>query len=286
MSGPGIRIAMGLLFLALVACRPPPAPAVVSEPTVEAQIHFASAVEMRRFEGLARHAGTAVPGWRTVPFRRLGNVVEGRWCSPAVPAAVCDGGGVVNDRVPGTAWRQLATLTDDATWPECGGLVWMAGNLPETGWGAVVELKVGGEEAFAASFVSSSPVVRTLRVGDWSVDLGSTTVRLNSPGVIAEARSLVAGPENFSATVRLRYEALIAKVRIAAKEGTIRVWEESAPGGGLPPVRREVTASPSAAAQLAATAEAALTADRDLLVREAGTLHSLLVGLLPPEVLR
>ena len=274
-----------LLFATLLACPTPP-PAVVSEPTVEDQIHFASVVEMTRFTGLARHAHTGTPGWRTVPFRRLGNVVEGRWCSPAVPAAVCDGGGVVNDRAPGSAWRQLTTLTDAATWPACSGIVWLAGNLPGTGWGAVVDLRVGQEDAFSALFLSRSPE-RSLRVGDWSVELGSQTLRLASPGVVTEASSLVQGPDNFSATVRLRYEALIAKVRIAAKEGRITVWEEGAwRGRGKPPERREVAASPAVAGQIAAAAEAALTADRDLLVQEATTLQALLAGLLPAEVLR
>lgn len=268
-----------------------PASAAPQESTIEIQLHLASPADDRLFYGLRRHAATGISGWRFLPFRRLGNFVEARWCSPSVSLPACDGGAVVNEGLPGTAWRQLATLTYDSTWPECFGVVWNAGDLPETGWGATVFLAAtGGQvvgEGFGATFVMSTPEAHTLHVGDWFVKLGSKTLTLESPGPLPEARALVQSPENFTATVKLRYEALIAKVRMAEKTGAISVWEEGPYlGGGIPPERTEVPASKAEAARLAAEAEAQLSADMRLLVTEAGALQPKLAALLPAEVLR
>lgn len=281
---------MWLLLALNLGCQGPGA-ATPPEATIETQLHLASPADARLFSGLRRYAETGISGWRFLPFRRLGNFVEARWCSPTVSLPACDGGSVVNDLKPGTAWRQLATLTYDSTWPECVGVVWNAGDLPETGWGATVFLAVTGGavvgEGFGASFVMSSPEAHTLRVGEWFVELGSKTLMLESPGVLVEARSLVQAPENFTATVKLRYEALIAKVRMAEKNGEITVWEEGAYlGGGIPPKRKEVPASKAEASRLAAEAEAKLSADMRLLVQEASTLQPKLAALLPAEVLR
>ena len=81
-----------------------PAAAAPKEVTIETQLHLASPADDRLFYGLRRHAETGISGWRFLPFRRLGNFVEARWCSPRVSLPACDGGAVVNELLPGTAW--------------------------------------------------------------------------------------------------------------------------------------------------------------------------------------
>lgn len=249
--------------------------------------------DSKLFTDLLDHARTGVGGWRALPFRRLGNFVEARWCSPAVRLPACDGGAVVNDREPGTAWRQLATLTYDAEWPRAFGVVYSAGDVPlADGWGATAWLGVNGKSVVGDGFgfsvlrVAGGKVQRRISGGGWAIDVGARHFALPVPDPRAEALAMVQSPENFAATASMRLNALLAQVRGAHGAGTLSVWREGPySGGGIPPERVEVPATGAEADALLAHAVAQLTADRDTLVAEAAVLHPLVARMLPPRPL-
>ena len=254
---------------------------------------LADKADSRLFTDLLDHARTGVGGWKALPFRRLGNFVEARWCSPAVRPPACEGGAVVNDREPGTAWRQLATLAYDAQWPRTFGVVYNAGEVPlEEGWGATAWLGVNGKSVvgdgfgFAIMRVEGGRVRRAISGGGWAIDVGARHFALSVPDPRAEALAMVQSPENFGATASMRFNALLAQVRVANAEAKLTVWQEGPyKGGGIPPERLEVAATTVEAAALLAAAVAQLTEDRDTLVAEAAVLHPVLARLLPPRAL-
>ncbi len=282
------------LFLGCLVSTPnaPAAPPAADRALDPADFHIVDAGQARLFRDLHTHAGTGTPGWRTLPYRRLGNFVEARWCSPTVREAACAGGSVVNDREPGTGWRQLSTLAYDSEWPSCFGVVYSAGEVPaQDGWGATVWLAINGRgvvgEGYGFSFlkVEGGRVVRTISGGGWSVELGADRVT-TAPGAPAEeALAMVQSPENFAATVSMRLNALVAQVRAAEAAG-VGIWEEGPYlGRGIPPERTRVVAPTAEGKRLADEAAARLTADRDTMIAEAKTLHPVLARLMPKSVI-
>lgn len=276
-----------MLALLLAAAQGAPAPAA------ELDFTLPEKTDAALFTALLAHAGAGVGGWRVLPFRRLGNFVEARWCAPGVGPAACDGGAVVNDRAPGTAWRQLATLGYDAEWPRTFGVVYSAGDVPVGGgWGATVWLRVNGKsvvgDGFEFSFmrVDAGEVQREIGGGGWAIDVGARHFALEVPDPCAEALAMVQGRENFAATASMRLNALLAQVRVAHAQGALTVWREGPYlGGGLPPERVAVPATVAEADALLTAAAAQLTADRDTLVAEAAILHPVLARLLPARPL-
>lgn len=284
------------MFALLLACAEPlkSAPPVAAPPAAEAtlQFHLTDAGDARLFRDLELHAGRATTGWRHLPYRRLGNFVEARWCSPTVGEPACDGGAVVHEAAPGTAWRQLSTLAYDSEWPACFGIVYAAGDIPTAGWGAATFLTVHGRtvvgQGLGVSFVEvvDGQKVRELNGGGWAIAVGARTFAVEVPDPLAEALALVESPDNFAATVSMRQNALVAQVKAAHEAGTLTVWHEGPyRGGGIPPERTEAPATPEEAAALAAQAVAKLEADRDALVSNAAVLHGKLAALLPEAVL-
>jgi hypothetical protein len=248
--------------------------------------------DARLFFALLTHAGTATPGWRVLPFARLGNFVQWRTCSPTVGAAACEGGAVVNDAAPGTAWRELATLTYDAEWPACAGVVYAAGEIPVDGWGATVWLGVNGRavvgEGFGATAVHATGgrVDRTLRLVRTEVEVGAQVLRLVVGEPRDEALARVSSPENLRATVALRAEALLARVDAALEAEKVTVWREGPyRGGGVPPERTEVAARPAEAEAVTKAARDELVAERDAVAANAAEIHRVLERLLPARLL-
>lgn len=285
-----------MVALLLLACAEPVKPGVPAAPAAPTEapleFHLTDPAHARLFRDLELHAVIATTGWRHLPYRRLGNFVEARWCSPSVRGPACDGGAVVNDREPGTAWRQLSTLAYDSEWPACFGVVYAAGDVPAEGWGATVFLAVNGRgvvgEGFGFSFleVVGGQRVHDVHGGGWGIEVGARTFTAPVTDPVAEALALVESPDNFAATVSMRQNALAAQVKAAHEAGKLTVWQEGPyKGGGIPPERTEVAATPEESARLAAEAEAKLIADRDLLLSHAAELHGKLAALLPESVL-
>ena len=250
--------------------------------------------DSRLLEALVLHSRAGIPGWRVLPFARGGNFVRWRACSEGVGEAACNGGSVANDAAPGTGWREVSTLTYDAEWPLCGGVVYSAGDVPkESGWGGTVWLAVQGRGVVGDGFgavalnVVEGAVARRIVLARREVQLGAQTLTLEADAPREEALSLLTSPENLSATVSLRYAALIARVDAARAAKTITVWKEGPyVGGGVPPDRTEVAATAAEAAALAAAARAELISDRDTALAAAEEIHHVLAMLLPARVLK
>lgn len=256
--------------------------------------HVEPLEDAQLFTAVQQHARAGIPGWRVLPFARGGNFVRWRACSPEVRPAACEGGAVANDLEPGTGWRELSTLTYDADWPRCVGVVYSAGSVPaKSGWGAALWLGVNGQsvvgEGFSATAVrvTNGAVTARLQVLPHEVELGARTLRLTADAPRDEALAILASPENLAAMVSLRYAALIGRVDAALAAGAITVQDEGPyRGGGIPPERREVPASGEEAASLADAARTGLVADRDAVLAAAPDIHRVLTTLLPARAVR
>lgn len=246
------------------------------------------------FAALQDHAIAGIPGWRILPFSRGGNFVRWRACSPTVRAPACDGGAVANDQEPGTAWRELSTLTYDSEWPKCGGVIYSSGTLPaDAGWGGFVWLGVNGKSVVGDGFgatalrVVDGAVAQKLLVVRHEVELGAETLRLAADAPRDEALAFLGSPENLAAMVSLRYAALIARVDAALEAERVTVWQEGPYlGGGIPPERTAVPASTAEAAALAAAAREELVAERDAILAAAPEIHAVLHSLMPAAALK
>ncbi len=242
-----------------------------------------AAADRPLFEALHAHATTGAPGWRALPYRRLGNFVEARWCSPSVREAACDGGSVVNDLEPGTAWFQLATLAYDSSWPSTSGVVWNAGNIAADGIGVTAFYARNGQsvvgEGFGAHVVSVAEgrVADRAAVGQWELELGATRLRVpTTPD--DEARALLASVDSY----RQRVSTRLAELRAQLAAADLKVWHEGPyMGGGIPPERTEAAATPEEAAALRAEGEAELARRERLLLDNAEAIHAGLSRLFP-----
>ncbi len=241
------------------------------------------AVDKPLFDQLHAHATARSTGWRALPYRRLGNFVEARWCSPSVREAACDGGSVVNDLEPGTAWFQLATLAYDSSWPATFGVVWNAGNIPAEGIGVTAFYARNGQSVVGEGFgaqvvrVAEGRVADRAAVGQWELELGATRLRVaTTPD--DEARALLASADSY----RQRVSSRMAELRTPLAGADLKVWHEGPyKGGGIPPERTEAPATPDEAAALRTEGEAELARRERLLLDNAEAIHAGLSRLFP-----
>lgn len=247
----------------------------------------------------------ATVGWREVPWERAGNEVTERWCGPAVSAAACQGGSVVNDEKRGDAWRSLTTLHYPPRWPEVFGVVVNAGSYPVgSPWGvrAAVSLRGGtiSGTSFSGAFVQfdGEKVADRIPFGEWSYRVTDTTFTVaipaaSTPGgddpaaaaVAAEIERLVASPDSLRETMLARLAALDTEVHrgIAAHEAE-RLANGTYTGGGVPPVRTPTPLTPEEEAAAAAQATTDIARWQAVVTAQAPALHTLLSACLPPGI--
>ncbi len=274
---------MILAFLAACASaapRPSPEPPVPSFTPADFSVADA---DRPLFEQLHALAVARAPGWTFLPFRRIGNFVEARWCSPTVRPAACDGGSVVNDMEPGTAWSQLSTLHYDSSWPATFGVVWNAGEIPTSGIGATVFYAQNGAGVVGGGFgaqvlrVDGGSVVEKGSLGQYELTVGATTLVVEADPR-SEARALLA-VDSYKSTVATRMSELREKLTTAS----LKVWhEEPYRGGGIPPERTEAEPSPEERAALLAEGTAEIARREALLLGNAETAVAALAKLMPP----
>ena len=252
----------------------------------EADFEVAEA-DAPRFTALLAHARTVPADWRALPFERGGNFVRARWCSPTVRAPACEGGAVLNDAEPGTAWRALSTLAYDSGWPKTFGVVWNAGQIPLEGIGVSMFFAQSGRGVVGESFganayeVAGGKVVRKAAMAQWELTVGAGTFRVAPPATPAESIApYVGGAAAYREAVAAGLDALSGQIEAAAAAHSLQVWEEGPyMGGGIPPERIAVPASPAAEAELLREARADLAARRALLLDNAETIAMQLASL-------
>lgn len=278
-----------LILAALLACAPtwggaatpsnpePPVPAITP-----ADLRVAEA-DRPLFEQLHALAVGRGAGWRALPFQRIGNFVEARWCSPGVRPAACEGGSVVNDLEPGTAWSQLATLHYDSSWPATFGVVWNAGEVPAEGTGVALFYAQNGAGVVGGGFgaqvlrVAGGRVVEKASLGQYELVVGATTLSVDAEPR-AEAQALLA-VDSYRSTVATRMAQLREKLATAS----LKVWhEEPYRGGGIPPERTEAEPTAEERAALLAEGTAELARREALLLGSAEAAVATLRRLVPP----
>lgn len=276
-------LTLALLVLAACASTAPVTLEAETAVPITPQHLQVAAADRPLFDALHAHATASAAGFTALPYRRLGNFVEARWCSPSVREAACSGGSVVNDLEPGTAWFQLATLAYDSSWPNTFGVVWSAGNIPTEGVGVTVFFARNGQTIVGEGFGATVVQVRDGRaaeqasLGQWELQLGATTLRAaTSPD--EEARALLASVDGY----RQRVAARLGELRTQLANAPLQVWHEGPyRGGGIPPERTAAAATPDEAAALRAEGEAELTRRERLLLSNADAVHAGLSRLFP-----
>ena len=275
--------AVATLLAFACATTTPAAPLAESAVPITPQGLQVAQADRPLFDALHAHASAGSAGWSALPYRRLGNFVEARWCSPAVREAACSGGSVVNDEEPGTAWFQLATLTYDSSWPSTFGVVWNAGDIPASGIGVSAFYARNGERIVGQGFganvlqVADGRVAEKAALGQWELELGATRLSVATT-VDDEARALLASVGSYRERVAMRIGELRAQLSVVK----LMVWHEGPyKGGGIPPERTEADATAEEAAALRTEGEAELSRRERLLLDNAEAIQAGLTRLFP-----